>query len=121
MPRAQSPSLSNGNSLWNWGGAPKGRIAVNGKLIPDTYYFWKSLNLTSGWLGQVYVDPKTGYPIYGFLDPNTGFPVYFYVDPNTGQTSFTNSGPFAGDPTTIAFLHTTRPISECLPRPITRG
>jgi hypothetical protein len=88
----------NGNNLWNWGGAPKGRIAVNGKLMPDPYYIWKSLNYTSGWLGQVYVDSKTGYPNYGFLDPNTGFPVYFYVDPNTGQPVFTNSGPYAGYP-----------------------
>jgi hypothetical protein len=91
-------SNGNGNSLWNWGGAPKGRIAVNGKLIPDPYYFWKSLNYTSGGLGQVYVDPKTGYPIDGFLDPYTGYPVYFYIDPNTGQPIFTNSGSFAGNP-----------------------
>jgi hypothetical protein len=91
---------SNGksNDLWNWGSAPKGRIAVNGKLVPDPYFLWKSLNYTSGWLGQVYVDPKTRYPVYGFLDPYTGQPVYFYVDPNTGQPVFTNSGPYAGYP-----------------------
>lgn len=88
----------NGNDLWNWGSAPKGRIAVNGKLVLDPYYFWKSLNYTSGWLGQVYVDPKTNYPIYGFLDPYTRFPVYFYVDPNTGQPVFTNPGPYSGYP-----------------------
>jgi hypothetical protein len=86
---------SNGNDLWNWGSAPKGSIAVNGKLVSDPYYFWKSLNYTSGWLGLVYVDPKTNYPIYGFLDPNTGSPVYFFVDPNTGRPVFTNSGTYA--------------------------
>ena len=91
-------SYSNGNDLWNWGSAPKGRVAVNGKLVTDPYYIWKSLNYTSGWLGQVYVDPKTSYPIYGFLDPYTGFPVYFYMDPNTGRAVFTNSGPNAGYP-----------------------
>ena len=91
-------SGSNGNDLWNWGGAPRGRIAVNGKLVSDPYYIWKSLNYTSGWLGQVYVDSKTGYPIYGFLDPYTGSPVYFYVDPNTGRPVFTNSGLYAGYP-----------------------
>lgn len=88
----------NSNDLWNWGGAPKGRIAVNGKLVQDPYYFWKSLNYTSGWLGQVYVDPKTRYPIYGFIDPYTGSPVYFYVNPNTGQPVFTNSGLNGGYP-----------------------
>lgn len=87
-----------GNDLWNWGGAPKGRIAVNGKLVQDPYYFWRSLNYTGGWLGQVYVDPKTGYPTYGFIDPYTGVPVYFYMDPNTGQPVFPNSGPNAGYP-----------------------
>jgi hypothetical protein len=98
----QSPSSpgasSSGNSLWNWGGAPKGRIAVNGKLVIDPYYFWKSLNYSSGWLGQVNVDPKTGYPIYGFLDPYTGSPAYFYMDPNTGQPVFINSGLYGGYP-----------------------
>lgn len=99
---SQNPSPAgnnnNGNSLWNWGSAPKGSIAVNGKLVPDPYYFWRSLNYTGGWMGQVYVDPKTGYPIYAFLDPYSGFPVYFYMDPNTGQPVFVNSGPYAGNP-----------------------
>lgn len=92
------PVANNGNDLWNWGGAPKGRIAVNGKLVTDPYYIWKSLNYTGGWLGQVYVDPKTNYPIYGFLDPYSVLPVYFYVDPNTGRPVFTNSGSYAGYP-----------------------
>jgi hypothetical protein len=82
-----------GNDLWTWGGAPKGSIIVNGKLAPDPYYIWKSLNYTSGWLGMAYVDPSTGYPIYAYTDPYTGMVIYFYVDPKTGNPVYTNVYP----------------------------
>jgi len=79
-----------GNDLWTWGGAPKGSIIVNGKLAPDPYYFWKSLNYTSGWLGMAYVDQSTGYPVYAYAEPYTGRVIYFYVDPKTGKPVYTN-------------------------------
>jgi hypothetical protein len=88
-PAVQDP----GNDLWTWGGAPKGSIIVNGKLTPDPYYIWKSLNYTSGWLGMVYVDPSTGYPIYAYTDPNTQMVINFYVDPKTGKPVYTNVYP----------------------------
>ena len=81
------------NDLWSWGSAPKGSIMVNGNLVPDPYYFWKSLNYTSGWLGRVYVDPTTGNPVYGYIDPYTGWPIYYYVDPKTKKPVYTNSYP----------------------------
>jgi hypothetical protein len=78
------------DSLWAWGGAPKGRIVVNGSLASDPYYIWRSLNFTKGWLGQAYIDPKTGYPVYAFIDPSTGLVQNFYVDPKTGSPIFIN-------------------------------
>ena len=97
---AKQPQTQNSTSLWSWGGAPKGRLIQNGSLVTDPYYIWKSLNLTSGWMGQAYVDPKTGYPVYAFVDPYTGNPDYFYVDPKTGQPVYINSGATTGTPTT---------------------
>ncbi len=85
-----------GNDLWNWGSAPKGSIIVNGKLVPDPYYIWKSLNYTSGWLGEVYIDPSTGYPVYGYIEPYTGRAIYYYVDPKTGKPVYTNGYPASG-------------------------
>lgn len=94
----KQPQAQNSTSLWGWGGAPKGRVIQNGSLVADPYYVWKSLNLTSGWMGQAYVDPKTGYPVYAFLDPYTGYPDYFYVNPKTGQPVYINSGTETGTP-----------------------
>ena len=96
---AKQPQSQNSTSLWSWGGAPKGRLVQNGSLVTDPYYIWKSLNLTSGWMGQAYVDPKTGYPVYEFVDPYTGNPDYFYVDPKTGKPVYINSGTTTGTPT----------------------
>jgi hypothetical protein len=93
------PQTQNSIGLWSWGGAPKGSAIQNGSLVADPYYIWKSLNLTSGWMGQAYVDPKTGYPVYAFVDPYTGYPDYFYVDPKTGRPVYINSGTTTGTPT----------------------
>ena len=96
---AQSPPPSAPNPdsrLWSWGHAPKGSIIMNGKLTPDPYYIWKSLNYTSGWMGMAYVDPFTGYPIYAYREPYPGWVRYFYVDPNTGWPVYTY--PYNGYP-----------------------
>jgi len=93
--QAQNPAqplAQNSTALWSWGGAPKGSTIQGGSLVADPYYIWKSLNLTSGWMGQAYIDPKTGYPVYAFADPYTGYPDYFYVDPKTGKPVYINSG-----------------------------
>jgi hypothetical protein len=94
--KAQNPQPAEQNlknDLWSWGSSPKGSIVVNGNLLPDPYYIWKSLNYTSGWLGKVYVDPNTGYPVYGYLNPYTGMPIYYYVDPKTKKPVYTNAYP----------------------------
>ncbi|OPY54875.1 MAG: hypothetical protein A4E48_00215 [Methanosaeta sp. PtaU1.Bin060] len=113
--QSQNPATTqNSEGLWNWGGAPKGSIIQNGALVADPYYIWKSLNLTSGWMGQVYVDPDTGNPVYAFVDPYTGYPDYFYIDPKTGQPVYINSGieggssippysPYYGTPASSAY------------------
>lgn len=81
------------NSLWSWGTAPKGSMVVNGKLQADPYYYWKSLNLSSGWIDDSYIDPYTGNQVYGYIDPNTGETKYFYMDPNTGKPVYTTYNP----------------------------
>jgi hypothetical protein len=91
--KAQNPQTSNQNlenDLWSWGGSPKGSTVINGALVPDPYYVWKSLNYSRGWLGQVYTDPNTGYPVYSYIDPYIGMQVYFYMDPNTGRPVYLN-------------------------------
>ena len=81
------PADSNDNqsNLWSWGNAPKGSLIQNGKLVADPFNTWKSLNYTDGWIGQVEVDPFTGYPIYAYKIPNTGETKYFYIDPYTQE------------------------------------
>lgn len=99
--KAQNPQPSKQNlenDLWSWGSAPKGSIIVNGNLVPDPYYIWKSLNYTTGWLGKVYTDPSTGYPVYGYVDPYTGNPIYYYIDPSTGKPVYTYGYPSYGYP-----------------------
>ncbi|MCX6677459.1 MAG: hypothetical protein NTU95_05880 [Methanothrix sp.] len=83
-PAAAGNNSSNSN-LWNWGNAPKGSLIQNGKLVADPFNTWKSLNYTDGWIGQVGVDPFTGYPIYSYKIPNTGEIKYFYLDPYTKE------------------------------------
>jgi hypothetical protein len=108
--QSSKPAESNGGDLWSWGSAPKGSIIMGGKLVPDPYSIWKSFNYTYGWLGEVYVDPSTGYPVYSYIDPYTGMqiyfyldpdaqkPVYFYLDPSTGRPVYINKGTIDGFP-----------------------
>jgi hypothetical protein len=99
--KAQNPQQAEQNlknDLWSWGGSPKGSIVVNGKLLADPYYIWKSLNYTSGWLGKIYVDPTTGYPVYAYIDPYTGMQINYYMDPKTGKPVYTNTYPYYGSP-----------------------
>jgi hypothetical protein len=86
------------NDLWTWGGAPKGSIVINGNLVPDPYYVWKSLNYTVGWLGEVYVDLGTGNPVYAYINPYTGMQVNFYMDPKTGKPAYLNTYPYYRSP-----------------------
>jgi hypothetical protein len=74
--QAQNPKPAtqenNNNSLWGWGTIPKGKMLVGGKLIdaPNTTYTY---NTSGNWLGDYYIDPYTGRPIYdsypGYLIP----------------------------------------------------
>ncbi len=113
-PQPTAASNSN-NSLWNWGGAPKGRILIDGNLIGDPRYTMKNLSVTNNWLGDSLVDPYGDTPAYSYTDPVTGKPVKTYVDPNTGQTYYTYTdsktgrlvyvyfNPETGEPTYASF------------------
>jgi hypothetical protein len=41
------------NDLWDWGGAPKGKKAVGGKLVDDTDNLTPQINFTANWLGTL--------------------------------------------------------------------
>ena len=113
-PQPAASSNSN-NSLWNWGGAPRGSILVDGNLIGDPRYTMKNLSVTNNWLGDSLVDPYGDTPVYSYTDPVTGMPVKTYVDPNTGQTYYTYTdsktgrlvyvyfNPVTGEPTYASF------------------
>jgi hypothetical protein len=105
--QTQQQSSAN-NSLWNWGTAPRGSMIVNGKLQADPYYYWKSLNLSSGWIDDSYVDPYTGNQVYGYIDPNTGETKYFYMDPNTGKPVYTTYNPVVSSYGTTQPVYTTK-------------
>lgn len=109
---AQQPQVQNSTALWSWGGSPKGTLIQNGLLVTDPYYIWKSLNLTSGWMGQAYVDPDTGYPVYAFVDPYTGYPDYFYMDPKTGKPVYIYPGAATGSPTRSSVPPYSRYVGE---------
>lgn len=87
-PQPAAASNSN-NSLWNWGGAPKGSMVVDGSLIGDPRYTMKNLSVTYNWLGDSFVDPYGSTPAYSYTDPVTGERIKTYVDPNTGQSYYT--------------------------------
>jgi hypothetical protein len=72
-------------------------MVQNGKLVADPYYYWQSLNLTNGWMGETQVDPYTGYPLYSYIDSNTGVTKSFYVDPNTGKPVYVERGASSSD------------------------
>lgn len=76
-------------SLWNWGGAPKGSLIVDGNIIGDPRYTLKNLSVIRDWLGDSFVDPYGDTPAYSYIDPSTGEKVKTYVDPVTGQHYYT--------------------------------
>lgn len=62
------------NDLWNWGGRPKGKTLVGGKLV-DSTNTTNAVNFTANWLGDVsqtkpvYFNATSPYGNYG-LNPN---------------------------------------------------
>ncbi len=87
---AQQKEEKGGNqSLWSWGGAPKGSIIVDGNIIGDPRYALKNLSVVRDWLGDSFVDPYGDTPAYSYIDPVTGEKVKTYVDPITGQHYYT--------------------------------
>jgi hypothetical protein len=98
MDQNPTPAKNDGGGLWSWGSAPKGSMIMGGKLVSDPYSIWKSLNYTYGWLGEVYVDPHTGYPIYSYIDPYTGGQIYFYLDPDAKKPVYFYADPITGKP-----------------------
>jgi hypothetical protein len=67
-PPAAEENLS--NNLWGWGGAPKGKALVGGKLV-DATNIMNTVNFTANWLGDVsqtapvYFNSSSPYGNYG--------------------------------------------------------
>ncbi len=108
---AQPASAGNNgnNSLWNWGTAPKGSILLNGELVADPFNSWKALNYTDGWIGEVEMDPYTGYSIYSYRIPNTGETKYFYIYPYTGLPVYVDRGSGIGTENVVRSVSYTLP------------
>jgi hypothetical protein len=70
------PTEEKDGSLWAWGGAPRGRIIVDGTLFPlpnETIAKIADLGSSTGnWLGEVYIDPYLGSPVYYNRPPTYG-------------------------------------------------
>lgn len=98
--KAAEEKKNDSSGLWDWGGAPRGSKIVDGKLVTDVIYNLTPPKIPNNWLGDAYVDPSTGSPIYAYVDPKTGNPVYYYIDPKTGEPVYTNISvdPITGEP-----------------------
>lgn len=92
------PADNKSGDLWSWGGAPRGSKIEGGKLVANPFYNMTLANGHTNWLGDTYMDPYTGNPIYSYVDQNTGKTVYYYIDPKTGQPVFVDVNPLTGEP-----------------------
>jgi len=77
------PTENEEGSLWSWGSAPRGSMIVDGRLvlIPNQT-ITKVADLADpkgNWLGEIYVDPYSGLPVYGNGPPlyeRNAYPAY---------------------------------------------
>ncbi|MBK7387305.1 MAG: hypothetical protein IPI63_11540 [Methanothrix sp.] len=82
--RITAPAQSTYSDLWYWGGGPKGSIAVNGYLLPDLRYTWKSENGTGYWTGGKPPYASRWYPPYSHWYPysfGSLYPGLYYYPP----------------------------------------
>lgn len=64
--QAQNPKQSaqeSKDTLWGWGTVPKGKALAGGQLVDAPNNTWL-YNTSGNWLGDNYVDPYTGQPVY---------------------------------------------------------
>lgn len=61
-----APAQSTQSDLWYWGSGPKGSMAVNGYLVPDLRYTWRTVNDTGYWAGWNYPYASGWYPAYKY-------------------------------------------------------
>jgi len=89
---SNSTPSSDPTNLWDWGTLPKGKTLQNGTLVNDNNYSYWYLNLSSNWLGENYVDPETGKPIYQLIPIYSGsenINPYAFLPPGTEITPLT--------------------------------
>jgi len=106
--KAATASNDSKNSMWSWGGSPKGTVVVDGNLVGDPAYAMKKLKVVNNWLDESLTDPYSTTPReYSYTDAETGEAVTTYVDPATGQYYYKYTDTVSGkliyvyfDPTT---------------------
>ncbi|OPY53180.1 MAG: hypothetical protein A4E48_00849 [Methanosaeta sp. PtaU1.Bin060] len=92
----EQPEKNLKNELWDWGGAPKGKKMVDGKLVDDTDNLTPKINFTANWLGTL----PTGTP----LVLNSSNPYGYYGKTADGQFNAAPLTPLAlsDDPWVLA-------------------
>jgi len=77
------PTETKEGSLWSWGGAPRGSIIVDGKLVSIPNQTIPNVadvvDPKGNWLGEVHVDPYSGLQVYGNHPPfyeGMAYPAY---------------------------------------------
>jgi len=103
-------NASKNDTLWSWGGAPKGGVLVNGELLTDPFNTWKDFNTTEKGIAQVGVDPFRGYPIYAYKIPGTGETKYFYLDPYTSEPFYLDNYAMAEAPAVVKSSYVLPPV-----------
>lgn len=107
-----------GDTLWDWGGTPKGTMVLDGSLIGDPRYALNKLNVVENYLDESFMDPYnpysqasaytytdsvTGEVVPTYVDPTTGESYYKYTDPLSGKLLYVYFNPLTGVPTRTAF------------------
>jgi hypothetical protein len=106
------------DTLWDWGGSPKGTMVLDGNLISDPRYAPNKLNVVENYLDESFMDPYnpysqasaytytdsvTGEVVPTYMDPTTGEPYYKYTDPVSGKLLYVYFNPLTGVPTRTVF------------------
>lgn len=86
------PAQSDQSELWYWGGGPKGSMVVDGKLVPDPRYIWKSENGTGYWAGWKYPYASGWNPVYSPKYPYTFSSGPYYVSPYYYPSDYLGTG-----------------------------
>ena len=67
-------------------------MVVDGNLVPDLHYIWKSENGTGYWAGWNYPYTSGWYPVYSYKYPYTFTSGSYYVSPYYYPSDYLSTG-----------------------------